>query len=88
MKAFSVWMTRLDGASRLRVDGLENANWLIGRLSESFVFKTSTPIDESRDSPNCAFSVAHNSHMSGPRIERLLAGIAEVHLRLETAQHA
>ena len=29
MKAFSVWISRMDGASGLRVDGLENANWLL-----------------------------------------------------------
>ena len=29
MKVFNVWISRMDGASGLRVDGLENANWLL-----------------------------------------------------------
>ena len=86
MKAFSVWIRRLDGASRLRVDGLENAKWLLGRLSDSFVFKSSEALECFADSSDCTFRVAHNSQMSGPRIERLLAGIAEVKLMLDPAK--
>jgi hypothetical protein len=32
MKAFNVWMNGIDGALRLRLDGLENAKWLLSRL--------------------------------------------------------
>ena len=30
---FQVWISRTDGATRLRVDGLENTNWLLAQLS-------------------------------------------------------
>jgi len=88
MKVFRVWIRRMDGASRLRVDGLENAKWLLGRLSDSFVFKTSEPLDDIPNSLDCTFRVAHNSQMSGPRFEKLLAGMAEVKLMLEPTQPA
>jgi hypothetical protein len=83
MKVFSVWINRMDGALRLRVDGLENAKWLLSRLSDFFVFKTSEPLLEVPNSSNYTFRVAHNSQMSGRRFEKLLAGIAEVKLMLE-----
>lgn len=88
MKVFSVWIRRMDGASRLRVDGLENAKWLLCRLSDFFVFKTSEPLGDVPNSLDCTFRVAHNSQMSGPGFEKLLAGIAEVKLMLEPAQPA
>jgi hypothetical protein len=88
MKVFSVWISRMDGDSRLRVDGLENAKWLLRRLSDSFVFKTSEPLHDVRNSLECTFRVAHNSQLSVSRFEKLLAGIAEVKLMLEPAQPA
>ena len=88
MKVFSVWMSRTDGALRLRVDGLENARWLLCRLSEFFVFKTSEPLYDKANSSDCTFRVAETSQMSGRRFEKLLAGIAEVRLMLEPAQPA
>lgn len=88
MKVFNVWISRRDGALRLRVDGLENTNWLLGRLSGFFVFKTSEPLHEVPNSSDYTFRVAHNSQMSGRRFEKLLAGIAEVKLMLEPAQPA
>ena len=86
MKVFRVWLQRIDGASGLRVDGLENATWLIGRLSDFFVFKTSEPLDEVPNSSDYSFRVAHTSQLSGRKLEKLLAGIAEVKLMLEPAQ--
>ena len=86
MKVFSVWINRTDGALRLRVDGLENAKWLLSRLTDFFVFKTSEPLLAVPNSSNYTFRVAHNSQMSGRRFEKLLAGIAEVKLMLEPTQ--
>jgi hypothetical protein len=88
MKPFHVWMSRSDGASRLRVDGHENAVWLVRRLSEFFVFKTSEPIRQAVDSSNCSFYIAYSSQLSASRFEKLLAGIGEVKLILEQAQAA
>ena len=86
MKAFRVWIRRIDGASGVRVDGLDNARWLLSRLSDFFVFKTSEPLNNMPNSSDYTFRVAHNSQMSGPRFEKLLAGIAEVKLMMEPAQ--
>ena len=88
MKTFNVWISRADDAFGVRVDGLENANWLLCRLSDFFVFKTSEPLHEVPNSSDYRFRVAHNSQMSGRRFEKLLAGIAEVKLFLEPAQPA
>jgi hypothetical protein len=86
MKAFRVWISPIDGASGLRVDGLENARWLLCRLSDFFVFKTSEPFCDVPNSSDWTFRVAHSSQMSGPKLEKLLAGIAEVKLSLEPIQ--
>lgn len=88
MKVFRVGIRRIESASVLRVSGLENARWLLGRLSDFFVFKTSEPLRDVQDSSDYTFCVAHNSQMSGPRFERLLAGFSEVKLVLEQAQPA
>ncbi len=88
MKVFTVWVSRIDGASGVRVEGLENAKWLLGRLSDAFVFKTCDPLRELFGSSDCTFRVAHNSQMSGSRLEKLLAGISEVKLKLEPARPA
>jgi hypothetical protein len=88
MKVLNVWITRLDGASRLRMNGRESANWLLCRLSDLFVFKSSEPLCEEPNSSDCTFRVAHNSQISGPKFEKLLVGIAEVKLMLEPARAA
>jgi hypothetical protein len=85
MKSFRVRLSRIDGASGLRVDGLENARWLLSRLSDFFVFKTSEPLFEVPNSADCSFLVAHSSQLSGRKFEKLLAGITEVNLMFEPA---
>ena len=85
MKTFCVRLSRDDGTSGLRVDGLENATWLLSRLSDLFVFKTSEPLFEVPNSPDCTFRVAHSSQLSGRKFEKLLAGITEVKLVFEPA---
>lgn len=88
MKAFRVWISRMDGASGIRVESLENAMWLLRKLSEFFVFKTCEPLQEIANSSDYAFRIAHNSQLSGPRFEKLLAGIAETRVMLEPVTHA
>lgn len=85
MNAFRVWLRRSESASRLRVDGSENARWLLRRMSESFVFKTSEPMEDTSSSSGCTFRVAHTSQMSSAGLERLLARIPEIQLTLEQA---
>jgi hypothetical protein len=88
MNAFSVWIDRMDGATRLRVEGHDHATWLMRRLSEFFVFKTSEPVLDIPNSLECTFRIAHSSELSGSRFERLLAGISEVQLKREPARAA
>jgi hypothetical protein len=88
MKRFNVWISQVDGAVGLRVEGLENANWLLRRLSDFFVFKTSEPIHEVANSSDCTFQVAHNSQLSGRQFEKLLAGIWETKVIVEPRQQA
>lgn len=83
MVAFQIWISRLEGASGIRVESLENAMWLLGKLSEFFVFKTCEPIREIVNSSDYTFLIAHNSQLSGHRLEKLLAGIAEARVMLE-----
>ncbi len=85
MKVFSVGIARIDGASRLRVEGRENAMWLMRRLSDFFIFKTCDPMLEVPNSTECIFRIAHSSELSGSQFERMLAGIKEVKLKLEPA---
>ena len=88
MKTFCVQLNRIDGASGLCVDGLENAKWLLSRLSDFFVFKTSEPLGGTANSSDCTFQVAHSSQLSGPKFEKLLAGFAEVKLIVDPARPA
>lgn len=88
MKTFNVWISRVDDAFGVRVDGLENANWLLCRLSNFFVFKTSEPLHNVSNSSDYTFRVAHNSQISGRQFERLLAGIAGTKVIVERAKPA
>jgi hypothetical protein len=83
MDIFSVWITRLDGSTDIRVDGLENTNWLLGRLSGFFVFKTCEPLRAITNTVTYTFRVGYNSQVSGPRLEKLLARMSEVKLIIE-----
>ena len=88
MKIFSVWISRLDGAWRLRVDGHENAIWLERRLSDFFVFKTSEPIHHAVDSSNSTFCIADSSQLSASGFKKLLGEVVEAKLILEPPQTA
>lgn len=84
MTAFRVWVQSLTSASRLRVEGNENARWLLSRLSQSFVFKSSEPIRPAGDGVCCTFDLPYSSQTSGPILMRLLSSISEVTLLTET----
>jgi hypothetical protein len=86
MSLFHVWIRPLSSsACRVRVDGMRNARWLLNRLSESFVFKNSEPLDDDMVTACSSFQVQYSSQMSGPKFAKLLAGIPEVCLMLEPA---
>jgi hypothetical protein len=85
MSLFHVWIRPLSSACRVRVDGIKNAKWLLNRLSESFVFKTSEPLDNDIGTACSSFQVQYSFQMSGPKFAKLLAAIPEVNLMLEPA---
>lgn len=85
MKAFRVWVRRSEHTSCLRVEDGDHAQWLLRRLSQSFVFKTSEPMADTWNSSGCTFCVAHTSQMSSTSFARVLAGIPEVQVLLEPA---
>lgn len=86
MNAFNVWVSSKGDVCRVRVDGLKNTLWLLDRLSQLFVFKTSESLHEDSASASCTFSVIHNFQMTQPRFERILAAIPEVRLTRIAAQ--
>jgi hypothetical protein len=85
MSLFQVWIRPLSSACQVRVDGMQNARWLLNRLSESFVFKNSEAMDDDVETACSSFRVQYGSQMSGPKFAKLLAAIPEVYLMLEPA---
>lgn len=85
MNTFRVWIRPLYNVCRVRVDGMKNAMWLLTRLSHSFVFKSSEPIEDDEGASCSTFHVPYNSQMSHFQFERLLAGIPQVQLMSDPA---
>ena len=83
MIAFRVWIGSLGSNAQVRVEGSENTLWLLRRLSQAFVFKSSEPIREDRDTTCCRFDVPYSSQTTRSTFERLLASIPEVRLLAE-----
>ncbi len=83
MQDFRVWIRSLGSSSRLRVEGIENARWLITRLSHSFIFKSSEPVFEDASNACSTFDVPYGSLTSRSKLERLLGTIPEVHVMPE-----
>ena len=85
MNTFRVWIRPLYNVCRVRVDGINNAMWLLTRLSQSFVFKGSEPTEDDEGASCSTFHVPYNSRMSHFNLERLLAGIPQVQLMSDPA---
>ena len=85
MNTFRVWIRPLGDDCRVRVDGMQNARWLLNRLSQSFVFKSSEAIVDDEASSCSTFRVPYSSKSPRSRFEKLLAAIPEVKLMLEPA---
>jgi hypothetical protein len=83
MDQFSVWIQPSENACGVRVDSLEKAEWLLNRLSQVFVFKSSQPMNKVDYFPNCTFSVPYGSQISVGRFAKLLSVIPEVKLILD-----
>lgn len=85
MAKFRVWVRPLGGSTRVRVEGKSNLQWLLGRLGQSFVFKSSEPICEEAVGGCSTFHVLYNSQVTRASFENLLGSIPEVLLMNEPA---
>jgi hypothetical protein len=85
MNAFRVWERSLGNASRVRVEGLQNARWLLARLAQSLVFEGGEPVCEVTGPNLCTFRVPYSSALSRSALAKLLGGIPEVRLMREPA---
>ena len=85
MKPFRVWLRPKGDFCHVRVDGIENLQWLLGQLSQSFVFRTFEPIQQIDESVHCTFDVPCNPPLTQPALRKLFAGIPEVQLMREPA---
>jgi hypothetical protein len=85
MNAFRVWIRPLGSDCRVRVDGMQNARWLLNRLSQSFVFKGSESIHDDEASSCSTFQVPYSSQIPRSSFEKLLAAMPEVKLMLDPA---
>jgi hypothetical protein len=78
MEPFRVRVLPLGSDCQLRVEGIKNTQWLLHRLSQSFVFKTSEGVHEDLGTRTVTFRVAYSSQTPRLALERLLASIPEV----------
>jgi hypothetical protein len=63
---------------QLNVDGVDNAQWLLDRLGQSFVFRSAKPIAHALSGPQCTFEVVSGPLLSYDAFLKLLANIPEV----------
>ena len=83
MKKFDVWLHPLGtGKCRVRVDGQDNANWLLARLCSAYVIKTNASIQQEADSSACTFDVFYPQQYSHFMLEELLESIPPVRLQM------
>ena len=83
MNTFDVWLRpSAHRTCRVRVDGKENANWLLARLSMVYVTKTNDPIQQEADSPFYTFDVLYPQQFTHYMFEELLEAIPPVSLQM------
>ena len=78
MNAFRVWVRSTGTTCRVRVEGVENTRWLIGRLSQFYMFRQFVPMITEQNDSICTFDVPYNTSLTPPRFEKLLSDIHEV----------
>ena len=78
MEPFRVRVRLSGNDCQFRVEGMKNTLWLLHRLSQSSVFKTSEGVHEEPGSRSCTFRIAYSSHTPRLALEALLGSIPEV----------
>jgi hypothetical protein len=85
MRSFRVRIRPLGDFCRVQVDGAENCQWLLKRLSESFVFRTCEPLEHVAGTDVCTFQVPYNPPLSRRGFQKLLTALPQVQLMHEPA---
>jgi hypothetical protein len=85
MNTFCVWLHPLANGCKVRVLGIENAKWLLNRLTQSSVVKSSETVNEEECYPRCSFQVPYSSQTPRFTLKELLTSIPEIRLMLEPA---
>jgi hypothetical protein len=85
MTGFRVWIRPVGNDCRVRVDGMQNARWLLARLARAFIFKSAKPITDDEGPSSCVFHLGYSSQMSRPTLAKALTAIPEVELLLDPA---
>jgi hypothetical protein len=75
----------LNSGCKVKVDGIKNARWLLDRLSQSFVFKSSEAMNEDEFFPACVFGVVYGWQMCHSVFKKLLSDMPEVDLMIDPA---
>jgi hypothetical protein len=83
MNTFQVWLSPWGATCKVRVDGISNANWLLSRLHQDFVFYSSEPVSDGEGSTRCTFHMTYSTQSCYRTFERLLAAIPEVQWTLD-----
>lgn len=88
MNAFNVWLRFLRDICRVRVDEIENAKWLLDRLSQSGNVRISAQFGTMEKLSGLRFDVLLSSRFSRSRFVRLLDAIPEVNLKMESERES
>ena len=83
MTAFRVWLRPLGNVCRIRVDGAENAQWLIERLRHTPEVKVGDRIAETQGPSICSFRVQCKPPSSRASLQALLKAIPELQVMTE-----
>jgi|GEM_PF-832680 len=86
MNPFRVWLSPFGATCKVRVDGITNANWLLNRLRQSFVFQSCEPVNDEEGSSCCTFHMTYSNQQCYHTFERLLSAIPEVEWTLDPAR--
>lgn len=81
----TVWIRPLANGLLVRAEGLKQVEWLLKRLSHSFVFKTCEPVVEDFKSHCAFFRLDYSSRIPRRELERVFAAISEIQVMLDVA---
>lgn len=85
MQAIRVWVRPLGEVCRVRVDGVENTRWLMGRLSGAVDALGSDSLRKGADSGLCSFEVPCTPQFTASRLEEVLSAMPEVQVMTSPA---